>query len=239
MHPIRRLRALAIDLQGPIDVEQSVKFSAQPDELRFLLKVTPTRYNCAQLIGFAERSGLSPDGWLERVNLFDAIGVAVAETGSIRFYSQNSRASLSEAYYEGYKFYPDKAFRKDAYMLSTYARMKRADVSLPSSAEHWLNQFWSNLDVLDEGALQVLSIQNPQRESWFVQCEALQHKTAALVANMEADYKLRTASQKRRYAPQFGPLNHMAFGADNQHDGFVTFYFQSSMTFLEQYATNY
>ena len=51
---------------------------------------------------------------------------------------------------------------------------------------------------------------------------------------MEAD-KLRTASQKQRYAPQFRPLNHMAFGADNQHDSFVTFYFQSSMTFLEQY----
>ena len=55
---------------------------------------------------------------------------------------------------------------------------------------------------------------------------------------MEADYKLRTASQKRRYAPQFGPLNHMALGQIT-NDSFVTFYFQSSMTFLEQYATNY
>ena len=65
-----------------------------------LLKVTPTRYNCARLIGFAERSGLSPDGWLERVNVFDAIGVAVAETGSIRFI-RKIHARVYRAYYEG------------------------------------------------------------------------------------------------------------------------------------------
>ena len=97
-------------------------FSAQPDELRFF-KVTPTRTTVTQVIGFAERSGLSPDGWLERVNVFDAIGVAVAETGSIVLFAKFAR--VYRAYYEGYKFYPDKAFRQNAYMLSTYARMKR------------------------------------------------------------------------------------------------------------------
>lgn len=229
------------NLSSPIQVENSFKFTECRIDERFLIKVFPSRQNCQAFTELIDSLNFRPQGWLDNVNMFDAIGIAVSQSGSVRFYTQNSQAKDVQAYYQGYKFYADGQFRLDEYILSKHSVFSSYFIP-PQNLKILFSNLKERLLEESRASLIELEINNEKRHSKFIQCEdseVSEKITSELVNSTILAYsQIEDGHNFCEKFPTFSKLNHVAFGSDDIDGTFVTFYFASELDDLLAFTTS-
>lgn len=242
LSPLRRLRVLVNDLQGPIKVERSIKLSQHNVEQRMLLHVPPTQRNCQLLLGLAQRSGCNTDTWLQDIQELDAIGVAASGSGSLRFYSQNSHAKTTP-YYQGFKFYSGHEPRVDYYFLCSPLALFKEPIQGSGRLQNILDLTCEIIQKIPQDQLLCLKIDSARRSSFFVQCEHSAQHTKNLNKIVQKAIEKYSLSENSDIIfsnkPELMQLNHIAFGSDDVDGVFVTFYYASTVEELLVIATNH